>query len=405
MAAKRPLKFATFALSLIFLFTLASCSFLSDESSSQSAGNAAEAQKAADDAKSRLVPADTLNRAKADADDASAAADKLKDKADAMRAATVREHKDPENRSDAPNTFRAIQEYQRADEEAQRKQQRYVEIHDQDQKARRDLEQANTALAAAKQRESISPEKTDSTATAESTIWTASIGSALPVILAGLGGVVILGLLFWLTWRTITDSRIKTDALIRGLAKKEDDRFQEVTAALSGLREFKIQLANVQSDVKFLNQTVQTERQERAAERKYATTYSPQVRQSYYEPPVPVLEKEVELFPTSASSLLSRRGDQDPIIKPDPLKGILVKDPDGRGQLVLVQDQQVPGGIFYIVPRITRFQTKEDFYNHYEQFYDCTKPAAGEVWLEQPAVVDKVDGGWRLQNKGILEVR
>jgi hypothetical protein len=52
-----------------------------------------------------------------------------------------------------------------------------------------------------------------------------------------------------------------------------------------------------------------------------------------------------------------------------------------------------------------RFQAQEDFYNHYEQFYDCTRPTAGEVWVNEPAVVDPVDGGWRLRDKGILEVK
>jgi formylglycine-generating enzyme required for sulfatase activity len=111
-------------------------------------------------------------------------------------------------------------------------------------------------------------------------------------------------------------------------------------------------------------------------------------------------------FPLAAEECLKYAAARESkIVKTDPLKGILVKDREGRGQLILVHDWGVPGGVLYLFPRLTRFQTLQDFYNHYEQFYNCDRPGAGAVWVKESAVVRKVSGGWKLSEKGELEIR
>jgi formylglycine-generating enzyme required for sulfatase activity len=110
-------------------------------------------------------------------------------------------------------------------------------------------------------------------------------------------------------------------------------------------------------------------------------------------------------FPILAADLLDRSGGGAQAVKPDILKGILVKDPDKAGALTLMHDWSVPGGILYVVPRMTRFMTRQDFYNLYEKFYDCARPGAGEVWVVRPAFVSRVGGGWTLRERGVLEVR
>jgi formylglycine-generating enzyme required for sulfatase activity len=114
---------------------------------------------------------------------------------------------------------------------------------------------------------------------------------------------------------------------------------------------------------------------------------------------------EGQSFPASAAALLNRPGGGAQVVKPDALKGILVKDPGGAGTLTLMHDWSVPGGVLYVVPRLTRFQTRQDFHNHYEKFFDCDSPSPGEVWVVRPAFVKRTGGGWTLRERGVLEVR
>ena len=49
---------------------------------------------------------------------------------------------------------------------------------------------------------------------------------------------------------------------------------------------------------------------------------------------------------------------------------------------------------------------KQDFYNYYDSFYHCDRSARRQAFgLFNPAVVEKVNGGWQLREKGRLEVR
>jgi hypothetical protein len=48
---------------------------------------------------------------------------------------------------------------------------------------------------------------------------------------------------------------------------------------------------------------------------------------------------------------------------------------------------------------------RQEYYNFYEKYYDCANPESGALWIHDPAVVEKVAGGWQLREKGRLEVR
>lgn len=406
MTTRRSLRIAGFVLYLVCLGLLTSCSLFSSDDSSPNINQeigSADAQKAVDGARKLIVQQDDLDKAKGDAEQARVTANKLKEQADKMTAATVSDHKDPNNPTEAPNTYKAIQDQQRAEVEAQHKQQQFEELRIQNEKARHDLETATAELNAAKQRESSNAGRrvgadTDRSASNK----TDSIMPSWPALLTAVGGLIILGLLFWLTWRAINDARTRTEELIREVEK---NRSRGGATVLSGLEEIKTQLTDVRSELVRLSESTETDRQERLADKRQTVTYAPAVTPPHYELPVEVQEQDLLELPTSANALLMRLGGQKPIIKLDPVRGLLVSDPEGTGHLVLVQDRNLNGGLSYIVPRITRFQTKEEFYNHYEQYYDCNLPAAGEVWLHRLAVVDRVDGGWRLRDKGLLEVR
>src|SRR5687767_2063084 len=124
MPARRSLRIACFLLCVVWLSMLTNCSLLSSEDGSPNTNeeiSSATAQKAIDDARKLIVSEDDLNNAKGEAEQARATANKLKDKAENMRAATLRAGKDPDDPRAAPNTYSAIQEYQKADGEALQK--------------------------------------------------------------------------------------------------------------------------------------------------------------------------------------------------------------------------------------------------------------------------------------------
>lgn len=117
--------------------------------------------------------------------------------------------------------------------------------------------------------------------------------------------------------------------------------------------------------------------------------------------------KEEPDFPVSAVDYLGKMTRFANVVKPDFQNGILINDPDGTGELMLIRDSRRPDETqpLFVVPRHAQFSTKQDFYTYYEKYYDCSKPSAGDVWIIDPAVVEKVSGGWQLREKGVLEIR
>ena len=115
--------------------------------------------------------------------------------------------------------------------------------------------------------------------------------------------------------------------------------------------------------------------------------------------------KDEPEFPVSAVDYLGKMNRFANVVKPDFLNGILVNDPDGDGELVLIRDSRDDTQPLFVVPRATQFQTKQDFYTYYQKYYECLRPSSGDVWIIGPAVVEKVAGGWQLREKGMLEVR
>lgn len=117
--------------------------------------------------------------------------------------------------------------------------------------------------------------------------------------------------------------------------------------------------------------------------------------------------KEEPDFPVSAVDYLGKMTRFANVVKPDFQNGILINDPDGTGELMLIRDSRQPDETqpLFVVPRHAQFSTKQDFYTYYEKYYDCVRPGAGDVWIIDPAVVEKVSGGWQLREKGVLEIR
>jgi hypothetical protein len=82
-------------------------------------------------------------------------------------------------------------------------------------------------------------------------------------------------------------------------------------------------------------------------------------------------------------------------------RDMLVEAEDG--EFVLILDGSASNQLI-VIPALTNFITKQDFYEHYQDYYHCENPSAGEVIIVEPTVVDRVEGGWRLSEAGRLEV-
>jgi len=83
-------------------------------------------------------------------------------------------------------------------------------------------------------------------------------------------------------------------------------------------------------------------------------------------------------------------------------RDMLVEAEDG--EFVLILDGNASNQLI-VIPTLTSFITKQDFYEHYQDYYHCENPSAGEVIIVEPTVVNRVDGGWRLSEAGRLEVQ
>jgi type II secretory pathway pseudopilin PulG len=57
-----------------------------------------------------------------------------------------------------------------------------------------------------------------------------------------------------------------------------------------------------------------------------------------------------------------------------------------------------------VLPRSPRLANRRDFYEFYQDYYHCAKPNVGELHIIEPAAVEAVDNGWKLQRSGVLEV-
>lgn len=73
------------------------------------------------------------------------------------------------------------------------------------------------------------------------------------------------------------------------------------------------------------------------------------------------------------------------------------------GEFVLISST-TEGTPPLILPRATRFRSRRDFYELYQDYYHCTNVNVGEIQVVEPAIVEARREGWRFVSTGILEV-
>ena len=386
---------------------------VSQESRSMSV---ADAQKAVDAARSKLVPEERLENARRAADAARAKAALLKDRWDKQRAFTIRLGKNPDDPEQAPVTTRVKLQYMEAEAEAKAKSHELEELTDQDRLARKELKDAQDALPGAKEPATVVDSRQPTPVPMQEQSMLAAVAAWLPVALAALALIIsctfalLVRNLHWENAMTARDVNSLRHQLMEQSDKlsRQVIGLKDVLSKVGGLGNVSDKLARLEADVAKVQDMLRPARRaEPAAESPRSATPKDDgaaaaraYRGSYAAAPA----EEVIDFPIAAGSFLKRMPEPRQIITYDPLKGIFVRDPEGHGQLVLVRDGSVPGGALYVIPRLTLFRSQQDFYNYYERLYDCGRPSSGEVWIVEPALVRSVDGGWALLEKGVLEI-
>ena len=82
--------------------------------------------------------------------------------------------------------------------------------------------------------------------------------------------------------------------------------------------------------------------------------------------------------------------------------GLFVEIEDG--EFVIVPDGSEPNRVM-IVPRLAQFSDPRQFYEFYQDYYHHrAEIRVGEVFIHEPALAERADGGWTFKSQGMLEV-
>lgn len=115
----------------------------------------------------------------------------------------------------------------------------------------------------------------------------------------------------------------------------------------------------------------------------------------------PVLE-----FPLAAVECQQKLEGFAKVVRHDGFRHMLVDELEGKGEFSVTTETGLAKNSddLFAVPRITAFQSERTYLNLYAGYYEGDTRERGEVWILKPAIVDKVSGGWKLRQKGVLQV-
>lgn len=234
--------------------------------------------------------------------------------------------------------------------------------------------------------------------------WSSILALSLPIIGVLLAVILIASLLSYLwkrAWKTVELNMAQVVAgHLAANREAQPDYGSKLSSLSSAQAELSGRLNELNTEVRSLARLVRDSLGTRRPDGN--PSYGGFSYQSHAENISP---KEEPDFPVSAVDYLGKMDRFATVVRPDFQNGILVNDPDGTGELVLIRDSRDETQPLFVVPSATQFQTKQDFYTYYQKYYDCNRPSAGDVWIIGPAVVERVAGGWQLREKGMLEIR
>ena len=382
-----------FAFCSLLLMNTCACSLISDNTAPQDSGDKAEAikkavankQKADDDLRTARSE---LEKAKKEAEAAKQKLAEPQQPAEQPKPETNKGKRDKNSPKQSSRTSTAIKdtaELQRDSTEADRK-----------------VNEATAKVAEAEKKVGEAQQQLEE-ARGGSSRW---LPDWLLYLLIALSALILLALVVYFILREVNRTRAMITGHFGGVKRRQDELSNKLdTSAIALRKEFNERLGELKDQLRILSLNLKDDRREildgvrRSGAAAAASAYPG------YSDQISVPKENVHTFPAAADEYLSKVRQNARIVKPDFQNGILVQDPDGKGELVLVEDSITPGGLLYVVPKVGYFQTKQDFHNYYEKYYECYRPSSGEVWINVPAVVDRVPGGWELRDKGELEIK
>jgi hypothetical protein len=224
--------------------------------------------------------------------------------------------------------------------------------------------------------------------------WTLLISIAL--------GLLVYAVLLLTNIRGVTDTHLNEGMpkVLSAIKGKQDELAKQVAAYAGVNKEINQRLTDLHTELRQVSRSLQISQQSTRQ-----ASAQPVSAQSLADTP-----RDGEMmpsFPISADDFLRRMQRKATVVKRDFQNDILISDPDGKGEFVLIRDARIADERqeLIVVPRVTQFQMQQDYYNFYQKYYECSNPESGTVWIIDPAVVGKVSGGWELRGKGRLEVR
>jgi hypothetical protein len=116
----------------------------------------------------------------------------------------------------------------------------------------------------------------------------------------------------------------------------------------------------------------------------------------------PICQERLDIapaFPSTVANYLKRTRAANKIsVTFDYETGAFAPVEDGEFVVITNPDQAI------VLPRTSKFSTKRDFYEFYQDYYHCSNPDAGEIQIIQPAFVNRSGEGWALTATGLLDV-
>jgi hypothetical protein len=218
-------------------------------------------------------------------------------------------------------------------------------------------------------------------------------------LLAGILGIGLLVLALWLIYRfikniksTIIQEHDDNSRNFRRIEGKQSDQARELSELKATVRLLSDKIDKQKNYLADINNRISE-----------PVKHSVQTQQ-YLEPEPPVYKPEPQ-FPVSVENYLNKFRHQGQKATADFIGGLLIQDSNRGEEFLIVRDSSLADGLFYAVPSIDRFSKGTDFTTYYQNYYDCENPSGGTVRILAPSIVSRVDGGWKLEEKGRLEIR
>lgn len=107
------------------------------------------------------------------------------------------------------------------------------------------------------------------------------------------------------------------------------------------------------------------------------------------------------LFPSSVAQYLRKTKTANKLnVALDYTRGLFLPVENGEFVLVNGTENSRP----FVLPRSSRVASKKDFYELYQDYYHCTNVNSCELHIIEPAFVERIAEGWKLQSMGVLEI-